>query len=155
MAQKLIVRWSRWIYPVMTTLWLIVIAYGSIDPRPAEEALPALPSLPASSVAAHVGAYGMLGVLLLGSLKAVSTKPLRGAPAPVGAWSLATIYGIAMEMVQLAFPERDASVGDVGWNALGAGLGLVALATWRAIRKPTHLRAAPEAESHSNGRGSA
>ena len=131
----MIVRWSRWTYPAITALWLIVIAYGSVDPRPFEAAPP---SLPASSVVAHVGAYAILGILWLGSLTAVFIKPLRGAPAPLAAWSLATVYGIVMEMVQLAFPERDASIGDVGWNALGAGIGLVALTTWRATRQSRH-----------------
>ena len=145
----MIVRWSQWAYPAMTTLWLIVIAYGSVDPRPVEAALP---SLPASSVVAHVGAYAVLGILWLSSLTAVFIKPLRGVPAPVAAWSLATIYGIVMEIVQLAFPERDASMGDVGLDALGAGLGLVAVATWRATRQSRDLRAVPEAESHPNRR---
>ena len=144
----MIVRWSRWTYPAMTALWLIVIAYGSIDPRPVE----AGPSLPWASVVAHVGAYAILGVLWFGSLQPAFTKPPRGAPAPVAAWSLATIYGIVMEMVQLAFPERDASMGDVGWNALGAVLGLGALATWLATRRSRQFGAATGGDSHPNRR---
>ena len=142
----MIARWSRWTYPTMTALWLIVIAYGSVDPRPLE----AGPSLPWASVVAHVGAYSVLVVLWFGSLNAVLTGPLRGAPAPFLAWSLAAIYGIAMEMVQLALPERDASIGDVGWNALGAVLGLGALATWRATRRSRHFGATAGEDSHPN-----
>lgn len=145
----MIVRWSRWTYFAMTALWLIVIAYGSVDPRPVEAGPPGLPG---SSAVAHLGAYAVLGFLWLGSMKAAFTKPLRWVPAPVAAWSLATIYGIAMEMVQLALPRRDASMGDVGWNALGAVIGLVALALWRATHQSRHLGGGTNGAGHRSRR---
>ena len=58
----------------MTALWLIVVAYGSVDPRPVEAGPPGLPG---SSVVAHVGAYAILAVLWFGSLKAVFPQSLR------------------------------------------------------------------------------
>ena len=146
----MIVRWSRWTYFAMTALWLIVIAYGSVvDPRPVEAGPPGLPR---SSVAAHLGAYAILGFLWLGSMKAAFTKPLSWVPATFAAWSLATLYGIAMELVQLALPQRDASMGDVGWNALGAVIGLVALVMWRAARQSRHLGTGTEGTSHLDPR---
>ena len=149
MGQDMRVRWPRGNYLAMTVLWLIVIGYGSVDPRPIEAGPPGLPG---SSATAHLGAYAILGFLWLGSMKAASTKPLRWVPAPIAAWSLATIYGIAMELVQLALPQRDASMGDVGWNALGAVIGLVAPAMWRVTYQSRHIGRGTEGASHDDRR---
>src|SRR5262249_36740830 len=48
------------------------------------------------------------------------------------AWLLASAIGWGDELVQSVTPGRYYDVRDIGANALGAGLGVLALAVWRA-----------------------
>jgi len=53
-------------------------------------------------------------------------------PVYVAAWLLAAAIGWGDELVQGMTPGRYYDVRDIGANALGAGLGVMALAVWRA-----------------------
>ena len=53
-------------------------------------------------------------------------------PVYVAAWVLAAAIGWGDELVQGMTPGRYYDVRDIGANALGAGLGVMALAVWRA-----------------------
>ena len=123
-------RRSRLIYTVVAAVWLVVIAYSSINPG----RVGAGPGVLWAPVAAHMGAYAALGVLWAGSLRAVLGERVKLLLITVLAWVFATTWGIAMEVLQLAVPGRYAEWEDIGWNAIGAGLGLGALAMWRATR---------------------
>ena len=52
--------------------------------------------------------------------------------AYAAAWLLAAAIGWGDELVQSVTPGRFYDVRDIGSNALGAGLGVLALAVWRA-----------------------
>ena len=78
-----------------------------------------------------MGAYAILAVLGSGSFTAVVRERVNLLLIAALAWVFATTYGIAMELLQYAVPERYFALEDIGWNTLGAGLGLGALAMWR------------------------
>jgi len=61
-------------------------------------------------------------------------------PAYVAAWVLAAAIGWGDELVQGMTPGRYYDVRDIGANALGAGLGVMALAVWRAGDGPAARR---------------
>lgn len=85
---------------------------------------------------AHVVTYGVLACLLLRSLRAGSA--LRWTRRTVLlAIALATLYGVSDEIHQTYVPARTGHLVDVGWDLLGAALGLVLLrlAPWRWLRR--------------------
>ncbi|MBO1769108.1 VanZ family protein [Agrococcus sp. TF02-5] len=77
-------------------------------------------------VAANVALFAPLGALL-----SITLGQRRRSMA------LALALSVCAELVQLALPERDASLRDVAANAAGAALGIAAV--WRV---PPHRRRA-------------
>jgi hypothetical protein len=77
----------------------------------------------------HLPEYGIAAWLAWRAL-----EPSLGARWPVygAAWVLAAAIGWGDELVQSITPGRFYDVRDIGANALGAGLGVLALAVWRA-----------------------
>jgi VanZ like protein len=76
----------------------------------------------------HLPEYGIAAWLAWRAL-----LPSLGERWPVyaAAWLLATAIGWGDELVQSVTPGRFYDVRDIGANALGAGLGVLALAVWR------------------------
>jgi VanZ family protein len=56
--------------------------------------------------------------VLAGALRA-SSKPVI-----IRAWSGASAYGVALELLQWGIPYRAFSLGDIAANLLGAGFGV-------------------------------
>ena len=77
----------------------------------------------------HLPEYGIAAWLAWRAL-----VPSLGDRWPVygAAWVLAAAIGWGDELVQSVTPGRYYDVRDIGANALGAGLGVLALAVWRA-----------------------
>jgi hypothetical protein len=77
----------------------------------------------------HLPEYGIAAWLAWRAL-----VPSLGDRWPVygAAWLLAAAIGWGDELVQSVTPGRYYDVRDIGANALGAGLGALALAVWRA-----------------------
>lgn len=85
------------------------------------------------SIAGHLGEYSVLGALAVTWLLAATDWSTR--KAGTAAWALAVLYGVSDELHQSFVPRRDASIMDVGVDALGAMAGVaVALAIWDARR---------------------
>lgn len=101
-----------------------VMWMGLIFALSARQTLPPTPGL-AENVAAiggHLGAYGVLAVLLCWGLGGARIQAM---------WlglGIAVLYGVSDEFHQSFVPGRDASLIDIGWDALGAATALVA---WR------------------------
>jgi VanZ family protein len=73
--------------------------------------------------AMHLGEFAVLGVLWYRSL---AWRQRRWALRPaLGALGLAVLFAGLDETHQILVPERGPSVIDVGWDGLGALLGLV------------------------------
>ena len=88
--------------------------------------------LPArSDKLAHFAAYALLGGLIVRALHG-GFVPLRLKPA-FAAIVLASLYGASDEIHQIFVPGRDASLWDLGADALGAAaaVGMLALALSR------------------------
>jgi VanZ family protein len=77
----------------------------------------------------HVGMYAVLGVLLVHALHG-SSWPVIG----LAAWAIATLYGVSDEIHQSLVPDRSGNLLDVSLDAIGAGLGIVAVAAWPVVR---------------------
>lgn len=81
---------------------------------------------------AHMIEYAVLGVLTSVALWAY--RP--GAPVlalGLTAWAFAVLYGMSDEFHQSFVPNRDANWWDVGFDALGAALGIGAAVTINAV----------------------
>ena len=73
---------------------------------------------------AHMVEYAILGVLVFFALRAYRPSWPWLAIA-VTAWAFAVLYGMSDEFHQSFVPNRDANWLDVGFDALGAALGIV------------------------------
>lgn len=97
---------------------------------------PAPASFDAFSALAHVFVYAVLALLLI--VWAVRAFPSRPAAALMSAvWLTAVLYGISDEWHQSFVPGRHATAVDVGFDAVGAALGL---AGWRGITHANRRR---------------
>jgi VanZ family protein len=81
---------------------------------------------------AHVAVYAVLAVLLVHGLGALG-RPLTARTALVVA-ALAIGYGITDELHQAFVPDRTANPVDVGYDALGAAIGIGAAWAWGRVR---------------------
>ena len=70
----------------------------------------------------HVGLYGLLALLLVWSLGAISAF----TPRLLTAFIITVGFGAVMEWCQTRVPGRVGSLADVLLNAAGAALGLLA-----------------------------
>ena len=106
-------------------------------------AQPDLPHVPQSLLdllvrkGAHMTEYAILAVLLYRAL--VPAVVREGPSAPLLAWLLAVAYAMSDEVHQSFVPGRTAAVLDVGIDATGALLGLIAL---HLVHRVRHRRAA-------------
>ena len=74
---------------------------------------------------AHLTIYAALGIACW---RGAGHHGLRGRRRAVAAWGLAVAYAVTDELHQLTVPSRVGSPVDVGIDAVGAALGLVATA---------------------------
>jgi VanZ family protein len=73
---------------------------------------------------AHVFEYAVFGALAFFTLKKwLPIQPLE--VLVIAAWSVSVLYGMSDELHQSFVPNRDASWLDVGYDAIGAALGIV------------------------------
>ncbi len=87
---------------------------------------------------AHMVEYAVLGALAF--LVVRSFRPSWPAMVVmVAAWTLAVLYGMSDEFHQSFVPNRDANWLDVGFDALGAGLGIGLVRGIRAGRSTARL----------------
>jgi len=98
---------------VFLTLWFAFILIGSVMPVSGPKT-----DLPADKIV-HFVFYAMTSILLFRHFMKKST-PIRAFYTSV---ALASIYGVAMEVVQYFLPYRSFSLGDMAANTLGAFLG--------------------------------
>ena len=83
---------------------------------------------------AHVVEYGIFGALAFLTLRAWRpAAPL--AALVVAAWVVSVLYGISDEFHQSFVANRDASWLDVGYDATGAALGIVAVVAVSRLRR--------------------
>lgn len=81
---------------------------------------------------AHIGVFAVLAVLLVHGLGALG-RPLT-ARAALLAGALTIGYGITDELHQAFVPDRTANPVDVGYDAIGAAVGIGAAWAWGRIR---------------------
>ena len=91
---------------------------------------------------AHVFEYTVFGALAFAAVTGYRTSPRLWLA--LAAWSVSVLYGMSDELHQSFVPNRDASWLDVGFDAIGATLGVAAavFASARLLR-PTRI-AAPD-----------
>lgn len=107
--------------------WAAVIFIGSSFPNP-----PGATGGEWQYDLAHMVEYAILGALIFAAL-----RPYRaGAALPLAfaAWAFAVLYGMSDEFHQSFVPNRDANWMDVGFDALGAAVGIGLLNQLRGIR---------------------
>ncbi|GAB4335956.1 MAG: VanZ family protein [Dehalococcoidia bacterium] len=94
---------------------------------------PAPKTFDAFSALAHVFVYAVLAFLLM--LWARRAFPGRSAALLMSAvWAVAILYGVSDEWHQSFVPGRHATALDVGFDAVGAALGLAGWPALEAIR---------------------
>ena len=86
------------------------------------------------SYAAHFGEYAILALLVARGL-GLALPERRGALLSIGAVLLAAAYGLSDEWHQSFVPNREASMLDAGFDAMGATFGATAWALVGAIRR--------------------
>ncbi len=106
---------AAWLLP---GVWAAVILVFSLTP-----ALPGSDLIPDKVV--HFAAYAVLALLLRRALRASAV----GAPA-VAAVLAAVAYGALIEAIQSLLPWRRAEWWDLGADALGAVLAVIAGSRW-------------------------
>ena len=83
---------------------------------------------------AHVVEYLIFGVPASGALRSnFPERPLAGIAA--AAWAVSVLYGMSDEFHQSFVPNRDANWLDVGFDALGAAIGVTAAAVVASRRR--------------------
>ncbi len=117
----------------MALIWVL----SSSTPDTIERTTSRLPSFLMLPTVGHVVEFAVLAVLLLRLVQS-NTRRRREAVWAASAL-LALLYAGVDEMHQSFVPGRQASLIDVGYDALGAAAGLV---TW-AILGPTVRRLLP------------
>lgn len=118
------------LYWLPALAWAAVILVSTSLPR-----VP-VPAVEGGDKLAHLGAYGILGLLLMRALSCTADlSSLRGAAATV-AWGAA--FGAFDELHQIPLPGRGADVRD--WLADLVGLTLGAALAWVIYRTPTRRR---------------
>lgn len=109
--------------------WMCILFYLSHQPALGTPSL-----FPGQDKVFHAGAYGVLGVLLLGS-----TRLKHGGYTVVQAFlslTIASLYGISDEFHQSFTPGRTPEVLDWVADTTGAALAIMALYGFSQIRRP-------------------
>ncbi|MDD2605445.1 MAG: VanZ family protein [Desulfobacterales bacterium] len=91
-----------------------------------QSALPSVVSPPGGmglDKVAHMGAYGLMAVLLCRALAASPMAKRSPWQIAVVAMLLATLYGVSDELHQALVPRRCADVGDVLADLVGSAVG--------------------------------
>ena len=83
---------------------------------------------------AHIGAYAVLAGLFVHALGHLG-RPVAPAVA-IAAFGLAALYGITDEIHQSFVPDRSGNLVDVGFDALGAALGVGVAWLMGRVRRP-------------------
>ena len=119
---------------------LFILSVGS----PGRLTVRVVTSLPGRNVAAHLLTYAVLAVLLCRALRGAGRT--RGAKAAFQAFLLAVLYGAVIEGFQWLSVSRNASLADIGYNAVGAfaGCALWACASRWLRRVPPDAPAAED-----------
>lgn len=113
--------------------WAALIFIGSSFPNP-----PGASGSEWRYDLAHIVEYAVLGALAF--LVVRSVRPAWPAMVVmVAAWTFAVLYGMSDEFHQSFVPNRDASWLDVGFDALGAVLGIGLVRGIRAGRSTARL----------------
>ena len=91
--------------------------------------IPSLPSPPGpfSDKHFHFASYALLAALLVRALASARIRDVTGRVA-IGAFGLATLYGVTDEIHQMFVPPRTPDWRDVCADALGAMTGAVVVA---------------------------
>jgi VanZ family protein len=114
---------TRWLPAV--TIMVIIFVFSSI---PSEE----MPHFGGMDFfvkkLGHLAGYALLAFALLWGLG------LQTPGAPLKAWLLAVVYAATDEFHQSFVPGRNASILDVGIDALGALVGILPVLMWRKTR---------------------
>ena len=117
-------------------LWALVIFYFSSlagSPYPLE----VTSSYYIERKGAHVFEYFVLSLLLYGFIWKRFPQEKTSILAVLVIF-VATLYGISDELHQYFIPFRGSKLSDVGFDTLGAGLGMLALAAWRYCSSHYH-----------------
>lgn len=124
------------VYALLAVAWAAAIFWASSRPHP----FPFVPEgLLAHDKLLHLGAYAVLGALVLGWLRGTRLGPTR---ALVVAALVATVYGASDEWHQAHVPNRTADPRDLAADAVGALAGAAALAViLRGRRARASIRA--------------
>lgn len=125
-------RLIRW-FPVI--LWMLMIFLLS-----SRSTVPQTAAIPTAITAAlgHLVVYGILAILLYHALEQLINTFMSRATV---AWLIATLYGVSDELHQSFVPGRNASVLDVGIDAVGAALGLLIVYVVMRVRRERRIAA--------------
>ena len=116
---------------VLVAAWcLLIFVLSSVPGRN----LPEMPAQNADKVV-HGLVYGVLGALFQWAVR--RTWRVSGPAGAALAVVLATAYGVSDELHQLLTPGRSADVYDVFADAVGAGIGVLAMSILLARRSRT------------------
>jgi VanZ family protein len=98
--------------------------------------IPQLPSPPGpfSDKHFHFGSYALLAALLVRALASARIRNVTGRVA-IGAFALATLYGVTDEIHQMFVPGRTSALDDLAADALGAAAAAGLLLAWAIIRR--------------------
>ena len=121
---KGLVRWVN-IYSVVCVVYMGVLFVLSSSPTEIE-----VESFSAFDKLVHVGAYGVLAVLIYLVLQRVGESRYVFGFAFLGSF----VYGIVNEVRQAFLPWRDADIADVAANGIGALCFLLVLSLTRRSR---------------------
>jgi len=103
---------ARW--RAVAAAYAVLLLIAALIPEP-----PAAPRIPHLDKAVHLCEYLLFAWLL--------RRTLAGSPAgrsALRAFAAATLYGLALELLQRLVPWRSADMADAVFNALGAALGV-------------------------------
>jgi VanZ family protein len=121
------------LWAILAIAVLAAIFWASSQPNPSFSSSETLDTL--IKKGGHLAGYGLLAALAWLAVRVV----LRPRLAVVAAFALATGYGVFDELHQAFTATRSPSPVDVGIDATGAALGLLAV-TWLVRRRERRPR---------------
>jgi len=114
----------RWLLPVV---WAIFIYLGSSVPG---KEIPGVVSQ--TSIILHIVEYAVLSMLSIHALVAENDQSQSRREHCLWVFVLTVVYAVADELHQAFVPGREAHVGDLVADAVGAGVGM-AIYWWRRM----------------------